>query len=453
MMRSWVGILVLAAGGGAWVIGGSAPTPLPRPREGVRAAEVPGLHIDLDADQLALVLAMSPVPAPPPSPGNRWADDPAAAWFGQRLFHDLRLSDGREVACSVCHQAGFGFSDGLELSVGLDRTDRNAPTLWNAAHQRWQFWDGRSETLWEQATGPIESEVEMGFSRLAVLRALLRWRGLRRPYEAVFGALPSLDPSGWPEHARPVPDRPDHPHQQAWAALTPEVRREADRALANVGKALEAYQRRIQSRESPFDHFVAGLRDRDEADLGRLSESAQRGLALFVGEARCVLCHHGPTLSNGEFHNLGLAGHPDVPRDIGRRGGVDRVGRGLYASGGAHADAEDADRALMLRTLAKGPGTLGAFKTPSLREVAESGPYMHDGSHADLERVVRFYSELDEEPAVGVRDPLLEPLRLSEGQIADLVAFLEALSGEPLPGHLIGRPRGPMPASTVLAPR
>ncbi len=387
--------------------------------------------------EVSRILRLSPLPPPPPDLSNRFADDPAAARLGQMLFFDPRLSRNGTTACATCHDPARGWSNGQTVTDPEIRFARHVPSLWNvAAYGRWFFWDGRADSAWSQALWPLESEREMATTRLRLAHHVHADRRLRRAYEAVFGPLPRTlhDRKRWPADAKPVVADPSHPYHRAWASMADADRETVDRIFSNLGKAIAAYERRIVSRNAPFDRFVAALRAGDAAGEALLSESAQRGLQLFVGRGQCTLCHSGPNLSDGEFHDVGIALGPQQRIDSGRYAGArillgDNFSRrGPYADGGA---ATAPITFLVVQT-----DQLAAFKTPTLRDVAGSAPYMHDGRFPTLESVVRFYSTRNGASPVDHSTTLLKPLGLGDQDVRDLVSFLESLSGEPLAAAL-----------------
>ena len=370
----------------------------------------------------------TPLPDPRPNPTNRVADSAHAARLGQRLFFDARFSASGFVSCASCHVPDLGFADGKSLSMGLGRTTRNSPSLWNVAQQRWFFWDGRADSLWAQAVQPLENPVEMGFDRVSLARTLRADVTLRAEYEQLFGALP--DVSGWPERAAPGEDGSEL--ATAWKRMGAEERRAASRVAANFGKALEAYERRLVRGDAPFDRFVAG-------DATALSDSARRGWKLFAGRGNCRSCHSGPAFSDGEFHNIGipsLAG--GKPEDPARYAGIDLVCDDPFNAQGEFSDARAGDGALALETLERTPQNFGEYRTPSLRNVALTAPYMHEGQMKSLAEVVNFYSTLEGATPVGHhQEQVLQPLKLAANEAADLVAFLECLTGAPPPAALL----------------
>lgn len=359
------------------------------------------------------IFKLSPLPPLPPSPTNRLADDPAAARFGQRLFFEPRLSANGKVSCATCHDPAQGFSDRKALSLGIGPTVRHSMPLWNVGYQRWFFWDGRADSLWAQALHPMLHSEEMGASAQHLLAALTGDSALKAEYESIFGALPT-----------------------ELSANTVD----ADRFLSNLGKALESYQRRIISTAAPFDRFVEDLRKVKAPRPSAISTSAQRGLQLFIGKGRCVLCHSGPTFSDGEFHNLGL---PGPPADQGRFIGIGEVQADRFNGLGAFSDDRSSETNIKLRYLTVKMNHLGEFKTPTLRHVAETAPYMHDGRFATLREVLDFYSELPGEPIFGHREETLVPAKFSDAEKADLEAFLHTLTGAPLDPSLTRAPPSP----------
>lgn len=398
--------------------------------------------------QLRRILRLSPLGPPPPTSTNSVADDPRAARLGQYLFFDTRLSGNDQVSCATCHQPDASFADTVSFSRGVGIAQRHTPALWNVAYNRWYFWDGRADTLWSQALDPIENPREMASTRMGVIHRIYNHAPLRRAYESVFGKLPNLsDQTRFPAAARPVPANPGHNHHQSWMRISLDDRRLVNRAFANVGKALEAYQRQIISINAPFDVFVEGLRDNDAAKRAAISPSSQRGLQLFVDRANCWLCHSGPNFTDGEFHDTRVPPHADGnPGDSGRYDGITRLLSNPFNGRGAFADARDAAAIAKLEHLAQRPDFVRQFKTPSLRNVAQTPPYMHEGQFASLRDVIHYYSTLEGAVAGGHhrQESILKPLGLSESQILDLIAFLESLTDEKIDPSLMTQPHSPI---------
>lgn len=370
----------------------------------------------------------------PASPGNRYADDANAAKLGQALFFDKALSSNGKVACATCHEPQKYFTDGRRQAQGVGATKRNAPTVIGAGWFPFLFLDGRKDSVWSQALGPIEAANEHGMDRLALAHAL--YDRYRQAYEQVFGPLPNLaDLQRFPAHAMPVDLDRQHPLQVAWAAMQPADQDAVNRVFANFGKAIEAYERHLQPQPAPFDRYVQAVQAGDANGGGHLSEPARRGLRAFIGRAGCVNCHNGPLLSDRTFHNLGLTGGVDEAGvalagiDGGRTLGAGQVKRDPFRCGEPYSDAKQCDELRFLDP--RFADFVGAFKTPSLRNVAMTAPYFHAGQAATLRDVVDFYRTLPGKAQLGHRELTLQPLPGSV-DAEDLVAFLTSLTG-PLP--------------------
>jgi cytochrome c peroxidase len=224
-------------------------------------------------------------------------------------------------------------------------------------------------------------------------------------------------------------------YQQAFGAPPPA----SDETLfVDLGKALAAFQETLVSGRSAFDDFRDALERGDRAAQARYPLAAQRGLRIFVGKGACNACHLGPNFTNGEFHDIGIrffvAGGGVDP---GRHDGIKRLRASPFNLLGRHNDERPAGEpgasAVKTRHVALEHRNFGEFKVPSLRDAARTAPYMHDGSLATLADVVRHYSELDLDRLHADGESLLRPLKLSATESADLVAFLESLSGRAAP--------------------
>lgn len=415
------------------------------------AVDVP-LVAALDDAERAVLLTLSPKPSVPPDPTNRVADDPCAARLGHALFFDTRLSADGKVACATCHVSSAGFANAQRFGHGAGVTARHVPSVLNSGHARWYFWDGRADTAWSQALGPLESPAEHAFSRVGVVRVMAADPTLAAAYARLFGPLPDVsDGTRFPPHARPDPWRRREPHHLAWEAMAPADRDAVTRAFANAGKAIAAHERRLVGGNAPFDAFVAGLRDGDAAKLASLSEPAVRGARLFVGKARCTTCHHGPLLSDLEFHDTRLPPRPGLERDTGRFRGIELVKGSELNAAGPYSDERDGDAARRLERVAQQPENWGQFKTPSLRNVAVTAPYMHDGRFATLREVVRYYSTLEGAvPPDAHSERTLVKAYLTEPEQEDLVAFLDSLTEEPPPSPWGVAPLEPWPPECLV---
>jgi cytochrome c peroxidase len=396
--------------------------------------------------ELAILATLTPLPAVPADPTNAVADDPDAAHFGQWLYFDARLSSSGTVSCATCHDPEKGFGDGLALSEGVGTTGRHAPSIFNTAYNRWMFWDGRCDTHWCQALGPIEHPAEMNLTRLEVAHLLADDADLSAAYAAVFGALPDLSDAGrFPAAGRPMEDITD-PLHVAWDGMSEDDQTTIDTIFTNVGKAIAAYERLILTGPAPADAYIEALVTEGEASAeGLLSEEAIRGLTVFVGEGNCHFCHAGPRYTNNEFHNIGLGPRDWLsPDDTGRFDGITTLLESPFNGAGPYSD-DPASAQTTLGYLTQTVEQLGQFKVPSLRNVASHPPYMHGGHFDTLTEVVTFYSELEEEPDWGHREDLMQPLELDDAGIADVVAFLEALSGPGPDEALLSAPDSPIP--------
>lgn len=400
------------------------------------------------ADELSAIYGHSPLGRLPPDPTDRVADNPDAAALGQFLFFDSRFSANGAISCATCHNPALAFTDGRALSKGIAVGTRNVPTVLNVAFSQWFFLDGRTDSLWSQAMQPFENAAEFGGDRLQMVLMTIREPALRTAYQQVFGSLPALT-ADLPalRHARPDAD-PQSSVAQAWRNMTPADRRCVDEIFSNLGKAIEAFERRLIGSPAPFDRYVTGLRSHDPTLQNAISPAARRGLGLFVGAGRCELCHSGPSFTDGQFHNLGLPLLPGQAADPGRADGIRRLQRDPFNGVGHFSDASGAsDPKDRLSFLPDPASQLGAFKTPTLRNVALTAPYMHDGRFTTLEQVLEFYGrgkQADRDHLVGVRERTVDLVpHLSGSQRADMVAFLQTLTSPPLPSALTHAPAHP----------
>ncbi len=303
-------------------------------------------------------------------PGNPPTAETIA--LGEKLFSSPLLSLDGTVSCATCHNPRKGFAGGSRFSTGVGGSNgqRNAPTVLNAAYNALQFWDGREPTLEAQASGPMLNPVEMAHTGAGVERACAGDPVLRTMFESAYGsATPGQSPV----------------------------------TMERITRAIASYERTLLRANSPFDRFRYG------GDKRALSPAAQRGLAVFTSAAKgnCTACHileaNYALFTDNRFHNLGA---------------------------GMSAEGELTD--LGRFTITHREGEQGAFRTPSLRNVAETAPYMHDGSLKTLKEVVDFY--IGGGNANPYRDPLIKPLtHLTRQEREDLVAFLESLTGESAP--------------------
>jgi cytochrome c peroxidase len=381
-------------------------------------------------EDLAVLASMmlERLPGQPRDASNAVENNPQAAALGKRLFSDTRFSRDRSVSCASCHVPDKQFQDGVALARGIGVGTRRTMPIAGAGHSPWLFWDGRKDSLWSQALGPMEDAAEHGGNRTRIAH-LLR-EHYRQDYEAVFGALPEL--AGLPADAGPLGTDEE---RRAWDRMEGSMRASVNRVFANMGKAIAAYERTLTPGESRFDRYVRAALNGDAEGQRVLDAREVNGLRLFIGKAQCATCHSGPLLSDHAFHNTGVP--PLDPRrpERGRSDAVSQVRADEFNCLGPYSDARP-EQCAELRFIAHDdPAILGAFRTPGLRNVAQRAPYMHAGQLASLEDVVSHYvsapaaavghSELVQHGAVQAQR---RPIRLSSQEIADLVRFLGTLS-------------------------
>ena len=351
----------------------------------------------LDDAEVKRLIQHGPWPAVvAPDPSNAVSGRPAAIALGRRLFFDVRLSVNGAIACATCHIPERGFTDGRARAAGLATVDRNTPTVLDVALHRWFSWDGRADSLWSQSLKPIVDPREMGASGEHVAKLVRGDPLLSCLHARAFGAPPTLEP---------------------------------DRTLVQVGKALAAFLETVRSGRTAFDEFRDALARGDTVAAARYPASALRGAKLFVSTGRCNLCHVGPAFTNGEFHDVGVPYMLGPGRvDAGRSGGIKHVRADRFNLLSPWSDDRTGAAAVKTRHVESTPATFGQFKTPSLRNLGHTAPYMHDGRYATLRDVVRHYSDLDMARIHTHGEQLLRPLKLSPAESDDLVTFLESLT-------------------------
>ena len=387
---------------------------------GVLAGEPAGPDGWSGAERAVLrTLQIDQLPSAAGDPSNRYQRMPAAAALGKRLFFDARLSANQQVACASCHAPQQQFQDGRPLGQGIATGVRRTMPIVESGRGAWLFWDGRKDSLWSQALGPMEDAKEHGGNRLAYAKAMRRY--YRNEYEALFQPMPALDDQ--PEHASPNGTPAE---RSAWARLSTAQQQEVSRVFANMGKAIAAYESTLHYGPSRLDNYLAGTLRGDAAASQILDASEKRGLRLFIGKGSCVTCHGGPLLTDQHFHNTGVPPRDPAHPDQGRAAAIAAVTQDPFNCLGPFSDAPRGACAELEFIAADDPHMLGAFKTPSLRNVAQRAPYMHAGQIATLADVVRHYANA---PRAAVGHSERQPLRLSEQEIADLAAFLGTLSG------------------------
>ncbi len=369
-----------------------------------------GNPLGLNAEEIRLVLRHGPWPAPwTRDASNRVSGKPEAIAFGEQLFFEPRLSGTGTVSCATCHIPEKNWSDGRKLGVAIGEVDRNTPSVLNVRYQRWFGWDGANDNLWSQSVRPMLDPKEMGASERQVASLVRNDSDLACRYRKAFGHAPKSD----------------------------------DEALMmDLGKALAAFQETLVTGRTPFDDFRDAVMRNDWPAARNYPDNALRGARIFMGKGNCSLCHFGPNFTHGEFHEVGI---PIVKKsggiDWGRYQGIKMLRASRLNLLGAYNDDKARATGQSTRFVDLVPQTFEQFKAPGLRNVALTAPYMHNGHLATLRDVVKHYSELDVTllhqahiyagdvmPDAVPTDTVLQPLKLSETEISDLVAFLESLS-------------------------
>ncbi len=335
-----------------------------------------GIDVPIDPDDFPPLGPLPPVPYPPDNPTT-----PEKVALGRLLYFDARMSGDGSISCNTCHPSVSGYAARSGISMGGTGTShwRNATTVLHAGYYTRYNWDGAASSIEKQNAGAWTGAVAGNLDVALAEERLFQIPEYRRRFRDVFGGLYPT----W-EHAV---------------------------------KAVAAYQRSLISTDVPFDRFLNGSDD-------AISTSARRGLDLFRGKARCIACHHGPLLSDLSYHALGVPPNPEFLtsplRQITFRyeQTIKGVPRPVY---------DEAIDDYGLYYLTKDDDDRGKFKTPTLRELVHTPPYMHNGVFSTLEDVVRFYNRGGGHSPQ--KDSVLRPLRLDESEITDLIAFLESLSG------------------------
>ncbi len=329
-------------------------------------------------------------------PTNAVADDPRAAEFGHALFFDPHLSSNGGISCSTCHQPLRNFTDGLPKGQAIGTSKRNTPSIVGTAYSPWLYWDGRRDSQWSQALSPLEDEHEHGSNRKQVLEAISSDPTYAERYRELFGDLP--DPTDVVA---------------------------VNLAFANVGKVFAAYERLLQHGRTRFDDYVAALVAEDADRQAELfSDDEIVGLQLFIGRANCTQCHNGPLFTNNEFHNTGVISFPGELPDKGRATGVREVVANEFNCAGAYSD--DASRwCPELEYVRTGPELIATFRTPSLRDLEKTAPYMHKGQLPTIFAALQHYNEA---PLAMIGHNEAKPLNLRNSDLRQLEAFLLTLS-------------------------
>ncbi|EDP76342.1 cytochrome c peroxidase [Hydrogenivirga sp. 128-5-R1-1] len=342
-----------------------------------------GLFVLLGSADSAKRPNIAPLPDRPPEPKDN-PTTPAKVELGKLLYFDPRLSGDGSTSCATCHDPNHGWAKKRFMSPAYPENKhfRHSPTVLNVAYNTLMFWDGRVKTLEEQAMGPIKSPFEMNMNY-----GLLEERLKKIPkYRELFA-------KAFPREKDPI-------------------------TIKNIAKAIAAFERTIVCNDSPFDRYMRG-------EKSAMDEVQVKGMKLFIGKAGCAQCHNGPNFTDDKFHVTG------VPKNKVEDDALVRVTRNFVLREHGFRNPDSIDRDLGLYFITKKEKDRGAFKTPTLRNVALTPPYMHNGVLKSLREVVEFYNRGGGN--VPNKDPRLKPLNLTEEEKEALVAFLEALTCENVP--------------------
>ncbi len=330
-------------------------------------------------------LSLSSLPTLPSEPSNAVADLPAAAALGEALFADTRLSANGKVACATCHDPARQFQDGLPAGRGVGVGTRRTMPIAGTAYSPWMFWDGRADSQWAQALGPLENPLEHGSDRRSVVKVVIEHYATE--YRAIFGVSPDAQP--------------------------------IDRAFANVGKAIAAFERTIMPERTRFDAYADSAGRAETNDI--LTDQEVAGLRLFIDKGKCLDCHNGPLLTDNDFHNIGLPSQPDP----GRIEATAKVKADPFNCVGVFSDAT-ADQCMELAAMkVDGSELIGSFKTPSLRGVTRRAPFMHNGALGTIGEVLAHYNAA---PAATIGHSELTGIALTTDELAALASFLDTLA-------------------------
>lgn len=383
-----------------------------------------GVHT-WNKDEVAILrsLWIGSLPPPPKDPSNKYSEDKKAARLGKKIFFDKAFSKNRMISCGTCHMKEYDFTEAMPRAHGMGPTVRRTPPIIGMAYLDWFFWDGRADSLWSQALGPPENPNEHGITRTLCARIISE--RYRKEYEEVFGALPDLPKDICLPIAKPDPE--DREAYKAWTSIPPSKSEEITRVYVNMGKAMAAYMRMIVPGPSRFDRYVGALLKGDKKLTSQTLNTREiEGLRLFIGKAKCVRCHSGPLFTNGEFRRTGVYQPAELSSDTGRAEGIKKALSNEFNCLGKYSDAGK-DDCVKLKSLDTDTRKyVGAFKVPTLRNIAERAPYMHAGQYWALWETLRFYSRMKPSPDL---DPELYFGGFTGEEMAALEAFLQTLSG------------------------
>ena len=307
-------------------------------------------------------------------------------------------------------------------------TSRSSPSIVATGYHPFIFWDGRADSHWAQALGPLESSVEHGGSRMQYVHLIASDPEYRKRYQALFTALPDLaDNERFPARAGPVDNDTQPELSAAWQSMREEDRKLVSQIYANIGKVLAAYERLMMPAPSRFDQYVQSMEDNTDQRHNILSRDEIEGLRLFIGKARCIECHNGPLLSNDSFANIGTPTPEGRPYDFGRSRGAQKVISSEFNCNSEYSDAQSYECSELRFIKRVGDDLIGAFKVPGLRNTTKTAPYMHAGQLKDLDEVMEHYNN---PPIPPFGHNMLTKLELEPHQLKQIIAFLHTLDSE-----------------------
>jgi cytochrome c peroxidase len=449
-MRKSATFLCLGAAAAAWVLWGQ------------------GGHDGFSPSEWATIQTLSPLPALPVDTTNKYRDSAAAALLGQKLFFEPRLSgpiqtgtpaegqlgaigESRKIACRNCHMPESGWLFDIRsnnggpipnaTALGSSWMTRNVSSVVNTvfyvhpgSQAHWRENDGFSDSEWFDAQSEPEGPPVQNGSRLQLAHVI--FEHYNAEYRVAFPEWP-LDPglanySRFPATGSPYTDTAN------WNSLSPGDKEIINRILVNYGKSIEAYLRKLVSRNAPFDRYVAG-------DNSAISDNAKKGLKVFLGKAECIRCHNTPLFSDDDFHVIGLkidttlSPHAD-PTEIGRAFNQALICNPAIADGDFNVNGHFSDDPTTTRdgNFCSQTIPVGLWRTKGLRQVAETGPYFRDGQAATLDDVLEFYDRGGDPAGTFLGGPKeIHALHLSGPEKAWLKEFLKALTGDPVPSQYL----------------
>ena len=360
---------------------------------------------------------------------NAVVENPVAITMGHKIFFDTRFSANGKVSCASCHQPKQFFSDGLDTGKGLKKVNRNTPTIVGASRNTWFFHDGRNDSLWSQALGPLENPLEHGGNRNQFSHIIFSDPVLRKEYELLFGSIPDIsDSKRFPKQAGPIKNISA---RKAWQGMTKDDQKIITDIFVNIGKVIAAYETQLQHAPSRFDSYVKALLENNIGDMQKhLSDTEIKGLQLFVGKGNCTTCHSGSMFTDKGFHNISV--QPRIPEkyDWGRYKGAQQVVKSSFNCRSEYNDTPSIESVKpcdeLKYIIMDRHETFGAMKTPSLRNVSRTAPYMHAGQYKTLKEVLKHYN--DPPPLTTRQSALFPDIELEEEEINQLDAFLRTLN-------------------------